>query len=175
MLRLPVLIFNRSRTSLVVILLVIAGLNSNVWSQQPIPTPEDLLYRQVKVEEGDLDEVLAGTIPVLRSQFNLMVGAINSQTRQQLEELPDYRQGGYIRQALYYGAFQGGQIVNGQAVLGIEAQQDAVGLIPLSPLSLALNSPQWVTPVEDGNGENRAAITGTTDRNTPVLKISESG
>ncbi len=175
MLRLPVLIVNRSRTSLVVILLVIAVLNSNVWSQQPIPTPEDLLYRQVKVEEGDLDEVLAGTIPVLRSQFNLMVGAINSQTRQQLEELPDYRQGGYIRQALYYGAFQGGQIVNGQAVLGIEAQQDAVGLIPLSPLSLALNSPQWVTPVEDGNGENRAAITGTTDRNTPVLKITESG
>ena len=95
MLRLPVLIVNRSRTSLVVILLVITGLNSNVWSQQPIPTPEDLLYRQVKVEEGDLDEVLAGTIPVLRSQFNLMVGAINSQTRQQLEELPDYRQGVY--------------------------------------------------------------------------------
>ena len=147
-------------------------------SQEPSfsPQPDELIYRQVKVNEADIDEVLEGTVPLLRSQFEEMINAVNRLSRQSTEELPEFRQGGYIRQSMYYGRVQGGQIVDGRAVLNIDADPDEQGLIPLLPLSVALETPQWVVKATaDAPAASVRAICGVIERNIPLLRLNGPG
>ncbi len=147
-----------------------------VAAQQSEKKTTDLLYRQIKVEEKDLDEILAGTVPLLRSQFEEMLSAVNRSGRQNAESSPEFRQGAYIRQAMYYGRVQGGQIVDGRAVLGIDADPDREGLVPLVPLSIAIDSPQWAaTPTAENQATMVSATCGVTDRNIPLVKLAGSG
>ena len=154
-------------------LMMVVGL---VMGQQPQESPEDLLYRLIKVEEADLDEVLPGTIPVLRTQFEAMAEAINSRVREQSAGQPEFRQGAYVRRSMYYGRVEGLHIVDGRAVLGVDAQEQSEGVVPLAPLSIAIESPEWVmeTMAEPEAG-NQAAVTGVSDRNVPVLKVQGPG
>ena len=140
------------------------------------PQSTDLIYRQIKVNEADIDEVLEGTVPLLRTQFDEMVNVVNRLSRQSAEALPEFRQGGYIRQAMYYGRVQGGQIIDGRAVLGVDAQSDVQGLVPLLPLSIALDTPQWVVKAtEDAPASSIQAICGVTERNIPLLRLNGPG
>jgi len=147
-------------------------------SQQPsfAPNPNELIYRQLKVNEADIDEVLEGTVPLQRMQFEEMINAVNRLNRQSTEALPEFRQGGYIRQSIYYGRVQGGQIIDGRAVLSIDADPDIQGLIPLLPLSLALDTPQWVVKATaDAAMASVPAICGVTERNIPLLRLNGPG
>ena len=147
-------------------------------SQQPsfAPNPNELIYRQLKVNEADIDEVLEGTVPLQRMQFEEMINAVNRLNRQSTEALPEFRQGGYIRQSIYYGRVQGGQIIDGRAVLSIDADPDIQGLIPLLPLSLALDTPQWVVKATaDAPMASVPAICGVTERNIPLLRLNGPG
>ena len=89
---------NRLGTQFVLGLSVLFLCGSPGLSQQPSfsPQPDELIYRQVKVNEVDIDEVLEGTVPLLRSQFEEMINAVNRLSRQSTEALPEFRQGGYI-------------------------------------------------------------------------------
>ena len=106
--------------------LVLLLMCSQTVSGQPLrskPNPNDLIYRQIKVNEADLDEVLEGTVPLLRTQFDEMLNAVNRLDRQNADVLPEFRQDGSIRQAMYYGRVQGGQIIDGRAVLGVDVNK----------------------------------------------------
>ncbi|MAT10011.1 MAG: hypothetical protein CMM02_03295 [Rhodopirellula sp.] len=169
---------NRLGTQFVLGLSVLFLCGSPGLSQQPSfsPQPDELIYRQVKVNEGDIDEVLEGTVPLLRSQFEEMINAVNRLSRQSTEALPEFRQGGYIRQSMYYGRVQGGQIIDGRAVLSIDADPDEQGLIPLLPLSVALETPQWVVKATaDAPAASVRAICGVTERNIPLLRLNGPG
>lgn len=137
--------------------------------------PIDLIYRQIKVNEADIDEILEGTVPLQRNKFEEMVNAVNRLSRQNTESSPDFRQGGYIRQAMYYGRIQGGQIIDGRAVLSIDGESQG-GVIPLVPLSIALDTPQWVVKTnDDAPATSIEAISGVTERALPILRLNGSG
>ena len=135
----------------------------------------DLIYRRVKVNEADIDEILEGTVPLQRSKFEEMVNAVNRLSRRNAESSPEFRQGGHIRQAMYYGRIQGGQIVEGRAVLSIDGPAND-GFIPLVPLSIALDTPQWVVrATDDAPAANIQAISGVTERALPILRLNGPG
>ena len=41
--------------------------------QPPAVNPNDLIYRQIKVNEADIDDILEGTVPLQRNKFEEMV------------------------------------------------------------------------------------------------------
>ncbi|MEC9096525.1 MAG: hypothetical protein VX776_07840, partial [Planctomycetota bacterium] len=145
--------------------------------QQSKPNAKDLIYRQIKVNEADLDEVLEGTVPLLRTQFDEMLNAVNRLDRQNADVLPEFRQDGYLRQAMYYGRVQGGQIIDGRAVLRVDVNKsDVQGFLPLLPLSIALDTPQWIVKATDDTpAASVPALCGVTERNIPLLRLNGSG
>ena len=67
-------------------------------------------------------------------------------------------------------------LIDGRAVLSIDADPDIQGLIPLLPLSLALDTPQWVVKATaDAPMASVPAICGVTERNIPLLRLNGPG